>query len=324
MDRAGVRGHPLGVLRVLGAALLALAGAGAASAAGPAPAALEVREIARGVFVHQGRPLPLDAPGHQDIANIGFIVGARCVAVIDTGGSVSVGRRLHAAVRAHTSLPVCYVIDTHVHVDHVLGNFAFAADAPQFAGHERLGAALARSREFFLATYAADLEPPAAAAQIVAPQLTVPTGTDVEVDLGGRRLRLHAWPPAHTDCDLTVLDEATHTLWTGDLVFVGRTPALDGSLRGWLAALDALGRTAGVHHVVPGHGAPGDDLAGAIAPEREYLASLLTQVRAQIAAGHTEQEALRQMQFPRRDRWLLWDEVHPRNVSRAYRELEWE
>src|SRR5450432_521465 len=44
-----------------------------------------------GVFVHIGRQLPLDAPGHDDIANIGFIVGKKCVAVIDTGGSVGIG-----------------------------------------------------------------------------------------------------------------------------------------------------------------------------------------------------------------------------------------
>src|ERR1700744_760169 len=42
---------------------------------------------APGVFGHQGSQLSLGAPGHDDIANIGFIVGSSCVAVIDTGGS---------------------------------------------------------------------------------------------------------------------------------------------------------------------------------------------------------------------------------------------
>jgi len=63
-------------------------------------------EPAPGVFVHIGRPLPLDAPGHDDIANLGFIVGKTCVAVIDTGGSAGIGRKLRAAVAAHTSLPI--------------------------------------------------------------------------------------------------------------------------------------------------------------------------------------------------------------------------
>src|ERR1700722_10099061 len=70
-----------------------------------------------GVFVHIGRQLPLDAPSHDDVANIGFIIGKKCVAVIDTGGSMRIGRELRAAVLKHTSLPVCYVINTHAHVD---------------------------------------------------------------------------------------------------------------------------------------------------------------------------------------------------------------
>ena len=82
---------------------------------------LRTAAVAPGVYVHEGKQLPLDAPGHDDIANLGFVVGQRCVAVIDTGGSVRIGRALRAAVRARTPLPVCYVIDTHVHVDHVLG-----------------------------------------------------------------------------------------------------------------------------------------------------------------------------------------------------------
>src|SRR5580658_4879784 len=83
-----------------------LAGAVTATAA-DAPEALAVAEIAPGDFVHYGKPLPLEAPGHDDIANIGFIVGRRCVAVIDTGGSVRVGRALRRAIRQRTYKPIC-------------------------------------------------------------------------------------------------------------------------------------------------------------------------------------------------------------------------
>lgn len=283
---------------------------------------LPVSEVAPGVFVHIGKTLPLDAPGHDDIANVGFIVGRRCVAVIDSGGSVRVGHMLRAAVAEHTGIPVCYVINTHVHVDHVLGNFAFQDGKVRFVGHQALGAALTRSRDFFLKNYAADFEQPADPRQIIGADRTVDVGNEMHLDLGERQLTLRAWPRAHTDCDLTVFDVASGTLWTGDLLFVGRTPVLDGSLKGWLSAsADLAGFPA--KHVVPGHGPASSDLSAALEPQRQYLGALLQGVRAALSQGKALQEAVSVVQ-PARSGWQLWDETHPRNVARAYQELEWE
>ncbi|MDR2013002.1 MAG: quinoprotein relay system zinc metallohydrolase 2 [Rhodanobacter sp.] len=281
-------------------------------------------EVAPGVFVHAGKPLPLDAPGHDDIANIGFIVGSKCVAVIDTGGSLRIGRALRAAIQQRSRLPVCYVIDTHVHVDHVLGNAAFKADKPSFIGSDLLTAALVRSREFFLKQYAADFDAPADAAQIVAPDRSVAPGETLSLDLGERHLQLRAWPKSHTDCDLTVFDDKTRTLWTGDLLFVQRLPALDGSVKGWLGVIDELLKLPAPRHIVPGHGAVGSDLAAMLAPERAYLRMLEQGVRAQIAAGKPMDAAIREVGASEKGTWLLWGETHPHNVARVYQELEWE
>jgi quinoprotein relay system zinc metallohydrolase 2 len=310
---------PLFALLPLLAALDVAAGPTARSSA----ATFSVDQVAPGVFVHIGKPVALDAPGHDDIANIGFVTGKRCVAVIDTGGSVRIGRELRAAIRQHSSLPVCYVITTHGHVDHVLGNAAFKDDGARFVGHAMLPDALMRSRDLFLRDYAGDLDAPATPAQIIGPDKEVPIGNEMTLDLGGRTLTLHAWPKAHTDSDLTVYDPQTRTLWTGDLLFIRRTPVLDGSLRGWLAAIDSLARM-DARHVIPGHGPPTDKLAEALEPERRYLQMLLTDVDAQIARGDSLQQALHAPDPPEKANWLLWDEVHRHNVARVYQELEWE
>jgi quinoprotein relay system zinc metallohydrolase 2 len=276
---------------------------------------------APGIFIHPGKLLPLDAPGHDDIANLAFVVGQRCVAVIDSGGSVRSGRALRAAIRAHTPLPVCYVIDTHVHVDHVLGNAAFKDDHPQFVGHAKLAAALVRSRDLFLRDYAADFDAPASADQIVAPDIAV--NDRLDLDLGGRTLQLRAWQPAHTDCDLTVFDPASGTLFAGDLLFRERIPALDGSVRGWLAVIDALHATK-AKRVVPGHGPVANDVGAAFAPESRYLHALADGVRAAIAAGEPMSDALTRVAASEKPHWKLWDTAHAHNVARAYQELEWE
>jgi quinoprotein relay system zinc metallohydrolase 2 len=276
-------------------------------------------EIADGVFVHEGRLADLDDPARGDSANIGFIIGETCVAVIDTGGSIATGRALAAAIGRTTPLPVCFVINTHVHFDHVLGNAAFAGGDTVFVGHENLRAAIEANREFFIEQFAAELGG-VDAGLIIAP--TKGVAAESRLDLGGRELQLAAHPLAHTSTDLTVFDTKTATLWTGDLVFIGRMPVLDGSLRGWLAWIEQTQNLA-IARIVPGHGPASAAWPDGVAAEQQYLSALLRDARAAIAAGVFLEDAMDSMSRDAAAPWPL-NARHPRNVSRAYRELEWE
>jgi glyoxylase-like metal-dependent hydrolase (beta-lactamase superfamily II) len=142
------------------------------------------------------------------------------------------------------------------------------------------------------------------------------------LDLGGRTLDIVAHATAHSSTDITVLDRATNTLWTGDLVFMERMPIIDGSLKGWLAWIEsACGQS--YSRIVPGHGPASAGWPDAVVAEREYLGALLTDGRAAIAAGVFLEDAMESMSRDAAAKWLL-NVRHPRNVSRAYRELEWE
>jgi quinoprotein relay system zinc metallohydrolase 2 len=261
------------------------------------------------------------------VANGGFIVGQRCVAVIDPGGSPLAGRALKAALRRVTPLPVCFVIDTHAHPDHVLGNSAFAAAetsaaAPVFIGHDRLAAALAARGPYYLNALKRDFGPAyQEGASIVPPTLGVRDRH--ELDLGGRTLELAAWPTSHTDADLTVLDRQTRTLWLGDLWFDGHLPVVDGKLNGWLQTVDRLAALP-VALAIPGHGDPSRAWPAALAPERRYLEQLRSDVRAAIRKGVPLSEAVRHVEPDSASQWLLIDQFHRRNVTAAYAELEWE
>lgn len=84
-----------------------------------------VSEVSSGIYYHQGIHEDASEKNIGAIANVGFIIGDRCVAVIDSGGSYLEGRYLRQAIKKNTDLPICYVINTHVHPDHLLGNAAF-------------------------------------------------------------------------------------------------------------------------------------------------------------------------------------------------------
>src|SRR4029077_18781700 len=122
-----------------------------------------------GVYVHYGQQAEMTAANFGDVANFGFVVGARCIAVIDTGGTFGVGRALRQAIRRVSAVPVCYVINTHVHPDHVFGNAAFVEDHPEFTGHARLAEAMRVRGPSYLHALRRDLGPAASRSEIVLP-----------------------------------------------------------------------------------------------------------------------------------------------------------
>ncbi len=300
--------------------LLTAAAATAVPAPGRAMPAFSTVEVAPGIHVRQGVHEEATQANQDGIANIGFVVGDAAVAVIDPGGSRFDGEALRTRIRQVTGLPIRYVVMTHLHPDHVFGAVAFAADRPAFVAHARM-AAMLEQRGGYYRTHLVEALGAAWAGDIVAP--TMPVADVAELDLGGRTLRLRAHATAHTDNDLSVFDAMTGTLWAGDLLFVDRVPALDGSVVGWMAELRRL-RELPARRAVPGHGPAMVAWPHAAADEDRYLSTLVREIRAILARGGEIETAVETVGRSERDHWVLFDAYHGRNVTTAFQELEWE
>ena len=280
-----------------------------------------LESLGNGIYVHHGKHLDIDTGYQGDICNISFVVGSKGVAVVDTGGSFKTGNKLRDAIKKVTDKPILYVINTHVHPDHIFGNAAFLQDNAQFVGHEKLATAMQLRKEAYDKLNIKYMGDDAKGSETVKP--TVQVKAPINLDLGDRKLTVTPYPNAHTNTDISVLDSKTSTLFTGDLLFIARTPVIEGDIKGLIAVIDTL-KTYPVKQVVPGHGPFTKDWVTALNNEQRYLNALLTDIRANFKLGKSMSEAMDTAAAGEKDKWLLFDIANRRNVNTLYPALEFE
>ena len=142
------------------------------------------------------------------------------------------------------------------------------------------------------------------------------------IDLGNRKIKLQAYQVAHTESDLTVFDEKTQILWSGDLVFSERTPVVDGDIHGFIETLEEMNKQ-DIDLVIPGHGLPSSKKY-AIQPMLEYLITLRDDIRQFIDNGESLEYAIENAANNQKNLWLLFDVQNKRNVNRIFPMMEWE
>lgn len=244
-----------------------------------------VERVADGVWAAIVRPYP---PAHA-FANSLVVAGDSAVLIVDTQQSPVAARELVARLPGLTDRPVRWVVNTHRHADHHRGNVAWREAHPgvtvvSLSGTRRWirvegEAGLARDRERVRlaleetrAAMANSGAPPGGVerdrlrrrvrlleqyGEALAGLVTVPADVafegELEIDLGGRIVRLLDFGAAHSEADLVVSVPDAAVVAAGDLLEEGLPYVADADPEAWLAALRRLrGLEADVW--VPGHG----------------------------------------------------------------------
>lgn len=247
-------------------------------------------------------------------------IGHDGVLVVDPGPNLRHGRRLIAAIRRRTPLPVRWVVNSHPHPRQVLANAAFAElrPRPAFLASPATVERMRSRCDACLRQLVAELGSAAmAGTTIVLPRPALREGTPLVA--GGVRWRVRILANAHSASDTALYAPALRLLYAGGLATGERVPDLrDGSLAGWRAALRALSMLPADTVVGDGVGTPRQ----CIVPTLAYLDSLERGIRQGLAAGVDAADALRAVPGEAFRHWQGFVPRHALNVQRAWLELE--
>ncbi|MBV8516454.1 MAG: MBL fold metallo-hydrolase [Acidobacteria bacterium] len=261
------------------------------------------------------------------------IAGDDGVLVVDTGMIPSLAKRMIDEIRAKTGKPVRYIVNTHWHNDHNMGNFVYRDafpgvtilstpftreamadfDAKILTGYQQRGMAMAEklraqldsrkntdgtpmTSEQLDAQRALVSDVEKAMPQFLTARMELPnvTFTDaLTIHLGRREIQVRFLGRANTAGDAIVYVPDAKVLVTGDLL-VAPIPFATGSyLPEWIAALKKLDAMDATS-IVPGHGAVEHDEEHLHALTR-LLESVVAQVQAAVNAGLTLEETRKRM-----------------------------
>ena len=184
-----------------------------------------------------------------NISNSAFIISNNSVILIDTGSTVEYTKQLINAVKKITNKPIKYIINTHHHPDHFLGNNAFDKSVKIFATaytHDEI-----KSHGDLYITNMAHLIKDAS----YTTRLRIPTEllNKNSMQFDGYELEFY-YLNGHTEDDLVILDKKTKTVYVSDLIFNERTLATPhAEFKKWITSLEFI-KTLDFNILLPGHG----------------------------------------------------------------------
>lgn len=202
--------------------------------------------------------------------NIGVCAGDEGILIVDDQFEV-LAPRIEAAVFELARGGVTYVLNTHLHGDHIGGNPHFSQIGATIVSHHNVRSRLETDTEF---------------SRKGLPVITF--SSEAHIHFNGEEIRLLHSGPGHTDGDSIVHFVGADVIHMGDLMFKDQFPYVDlgngGSIDGYIQSVERALEFIGPNtKIIPGHGS----LAGREDLERSLrmMKETSQQVRQAIRRG---------------------------------------
>lgn len=267
----------------------------------------------------------LEAPNPHNqgwMSNVAFVVGRDGVLLFDTGSSEAIGRAIVQAVRAVTDKPIRWVVNSHEHGDHWLGNAGVAGLETPIYASVTAAANMRKEGSNWVgqfkeltggATGESALRLPDQIIQARRKQML----SDIEVEF-------IPVGPAHSPGDMVVWLPQAQVLLAADVLFNQRLPVtFDSDLANWMKILKDVLEPLQPLAVVPGHGPVGD--LATLQAERRYFETLWQQVTVLQQQGKQDFEIaaqVRQMLPEYRRQYPDFDTQIGNSISHFYLQVE--
>jgi glyoxylase-like metal-dependent hydrolase (beta-lactamase superfamily II) len=270
------------MLRLLSTLALLFLTAAAQAGADIADYPMQAQRVADGVYAIVSPAQ--DFPNEENLgwnSNAAFVETDEGLLVFDTGSSETIGKALLQTIRTVSDAPIKWVINSHSHGDHWLGNGPFAQERPAEMIASDVAIELMEKMGLEWVDRFNNMTGGATGSFKPVPAKDAVTEAMAR-DFGGVEVQILFSGNSHSPGDIVFWLPQKRVLLTGDTMYTQRPPAtFDADVQQWIAFLEKLGELE-PEVVIPGHG----PVAGAesITQLHDYFDTLWSGV----AAGYDE------------------------------------
>ena len=264
---------------------------------------------------------PMEMPTKKNqgyMVNSVLLIGDTGAIVIDTGLSDEIGTMLAGHFAKLTDKPIKYVINTHHHGDHTLGNAAFPA--AKFLSSELCRQLMLEDGPTWISILESINERKFPNTRVIPADTTYPKKSRTELTLAG--IKLVFWVPeaAHTIGDMMIWLPDDQVLLSGDVLVNQVAPSFrDAKLKEWINTLGEV-QNLPIKTIVPGHGPLMSKQEAAAMHQR--MLGLYDGIAAGVKAGLTDSEIRQKLDLTEWKKLHNFDEQMGNNINKAYLEIE--